>query len=171
MTPGVLIVTAFTSRTPDRNIPRLPPRPPTPAGGGGGGGGGGKKKKPAAQTLSGTVVRVNPIAQSYTLSTGGLIAIHADTLPQVGDKLEVPVRRLANSTYAENGSRNQTGTADSVSFSGTVTYCGDLEQPAAACDGSSSTDHYVYVVSGLGRPCWSARRTRRRALRPRSDRR
>jgi hypothetical protein len=124
----------------------------TPSGSGGGGGNGGKKKKkkPAPQTFSGTVVRVNPVAQSYTISTGGLISIHADTLPQVGDKVEVPVRRLKNITYAENGARNQVGTSDSVSFSGTVTYCVDLEQPTAACDGSSATDHYVYAVSGLG---------------------
>jgi hypothetical protein len=126
----------------------------TPSGSGGGNGGGNgkkkKKKKPAPQTFSGTVVRVNPVAQSYTISTGGLISVHADTLPQVGDKVEVPVRRLANSTYAENGTRNQVGTTDSVAFSGTVTYCADLEQPAAACDGASPTDHYVYAVSGLG---------------------
>jgi hypothetical protein len=126
----------------------------TPSGGGGGNGGGGgkkkKKKKPTPLTFSGTVVRVNPVAESYVISTGGLIAIHADTLPQVGDELDVPVRRLANSTYAEDGARNQSGTADSVGFSGTVTYCADLEQPAAPCDGSSSTDHYVYSVSGLG---------------------
>ena len=127
-------------------------------GGGGGGNGGGKakkkkkkeKKEPAPLTFTGTVVRVNPIAQSYTISTGGLIAIHADTLPQVGDTVEVPVRKLANSTYAEDGSRSQTGTADSVTFSGTVTYCADLEHPAAACDGGSPADHYVYSVSGLG---------------------
>jgi hypothetical protein len=68
----------------------------------------------------------------------------------VGDTLDVPVRRLVNSTYAENGSRSQTGTADSVAFSGTVTYCADLERPTAPCDGSSATDHYVYSVSGLG---------------------
>ena len=52
------------------------------------------------------------------------------------DTLDVPVRRLANSTYAENGTRSQTGTADSVAFSGSVTYCADLERPTAACDGS-----------------------------------
>jgi hypothetical protein len=125
------------------------------SGGGGGGGGGGKKKKqkkPQTQPLnfSGTVVRVNAPAQSYTLSTGGLISIHADALPNVGDALSVPVRRLANGTYAEQGARSQTGTADSASFSGTVTYCADLEQPAAPCNGSSATDHYVYTVSGIG---------------------
>jgi hypothetical protein len=125
---------------------------PSDSGGGNGGGNGKKKKKkkPAPQTFSGTVVRVNPVAQSYTISTGGLISIHADTLPNVGEEVDVPVRRLANSTYAENGARSQVGTADSVAFSGTVTYCADLEQPAAPCDGGSATDHYVYAVSGPG---------------------
>jgi hypothetical protein len=129
---------------------------PTSSGGGGGGGDGKAKKKkkkkakPQVQTFMGTVVRVNPVAQSYTLATPALIAIHADTLPQVGAKLESPVRRLANGTYAENGTHNPVGTADSVTFAGTVTYCADLEQPAAPCDGTSPTDHYAYTVSGLG---------------------
>jgi hypothetical protein len=129
---------------------------PTGSSGGGSGGGGGgkkkkkKKKKPETQTLTGTVVRVNPFAQSYAISTGGLLAIHASSMPQVGDKLEVPVRKLANGTYAEAGTRNAVGTTDSVEFTGTVTYCGDLEQPSAPCDGSSATDHYAYTVSGLG---------------------
>ena len=129
-------------------------------GGGGGGGGGGhkkskKKKQQAAPIIfSGTVIRVNPVAQSYALSTsgGGLIAIHADTLPQVGDQFESPVRKLNNGTYAEAGSRNPTGSADQASFQGTVTYCADLEDPTQTCDGSSdpSTDHWVYTVSSLG---------------------
>jgi hypothetical protein len=37
-----------------------------------------------------------------------------------------------------------------ASFQGTVTYCADLEQPSAPCDGSNPTDHYVYTVSSLG---------------------
>jgi hypothetical protein len=131
--------------------------PSTSSGGGGGGGGGGgnkklkKKEKPAPITFSGTVVRANPVAQSYTVSTSsGLIAIHADTLPQVGDQVETLVRKLNNGTYAENGSRTATGTADVASFKGTVTYCADLEQPEAPCDGVNTSDHYVYTVSSLG---------------------
>jgi hypothetical protein len=124
------------------------------SGGGGGGGGGGKKKKQKQQplTFTGTVVRANPVAQSYTIATsaGGLISIHADTLPNVGDQLESPVRKLKNGTYAEQGARKQTGMTDTSSFLGTVTYCADLEQPATPCDGSSSTDHYVYMVSSVG---------------------
>jgi hypothetical protein len=100
--------------------------------------------------LTGAVVRVNPVAQSYTISTPSLAAIHAAALPTVGQKLEVPVRQLANLTYAESGDRNSIGMADSPTFSGTVTYCADLEHPAAPCDGSSQTDHYAYSVSGGG---------------------
>jgi hypothetical protein len=130
---------------------------PTGSTGGGGGGGGHHKKKKKKQqkaapiTFSGTVVRTNPVAQSYTVSTGsGLIAIHADTLPQAGAQVESQVRKLNNGTYAESGSRTPTGTADVASLQGTVTYCADLEQPTEPCDGSNSTDHYVYAVSALG---------------------
>jgi hypothetical protein len=127
------------------------------SGGGGGGGGGGhkkkkKKQKPAPITFSGTVVRVNPVAQSYTVSSsGGLIAIHADTLPKVGDQVESQVRKLNNGTYAENGGRNPVGSADVASFQGTVTYCADLEHPATPCSNiPTPDDHFVYAVSGLG---------------------
>jgi hypothetical protein len=124
--------------------------------GGSGGGGGGKKKKkktPKEQpiTFDGTVVRVNPVAQSYTIaSNGGLIAIHTDAPPQAGGQVHVPVRKLKNGSYAEQGARSQTGTTDNASFLGTVTYCADLERPSAPCDGGTSTDHYVYSVSSLG---------------------
>jgi hypothetical protein len=130
--------------------------PSESSGGGGSGGGGGKdkkkKKKPAAGIdFSGTVVRVNTVAQSYVVSTGsGLVAIHAGTLPKPGDQVESTVRKLVNGTYAESKSRSLTGSADVASFPGTVTYCADLEQPAALCDGSNPTDHYVYAVSSLG---------------------
>jgi hypothetical protein len=147
------------------NIPSAAPAatvasttPTGSSGGNGGGNGGGKKKKkkkkkkqkPTPETRSGIVIRVNAVAQSYTVASGGLTAIHADTLPNVGDQIEVPVRQLANGTYAEDGARTAQGTTDSATFSGTVTYCADLEQPSAPCDGTSTTDHYVYVVSGLG---------------------
>ena len=127
------------------------------SGGGGGGGGGGhqkknNKEKAAPITFSGTVVRVNPVAQSYTVSSsGGLIAIHADTLPNVGDQVESPVRKLNNGTYAENGGRIPVGSADVASFQGTVTYCADLEHPATPCSNTPTPDdHFAYAVSGLG---------------------
>jgi hypothetical protein len=135
----------------------VPATTPTESSGGGGGGQHqrkkkNKKKKPAAGIeFSGTVVRANPVAQSYTVSTGtGLVSIHAETLPKVGDQVESTVRKLNNGTYAESATRNPVGTADVASFQGTVTYCADLEQPAAACDGGNPTDHYVYAVSFLG---------------------
>ena len=130
--------------------------PSESSGGGGGGAHHGKKTKKKQQkeapiSFSGTVVRANPVAQSYTVSTGGgLIAIHADALPQVGDQVESPVRKLSNGTYAEDGARNPVGTANVASFQGTVTYCADLEQPSAPCDSANASDHYVYAVSSLG---------------------
>jgi hypothetical protein len=128
---------------------------PSRSGGGGNGGGGGKKKKKKKEqplTFDGPVVRVNTVAQSYTLaSNGALIAIHADTLPGVGDQLHVPVRKLGNGTYAEQGSRSRSGGVDSASFLGTVTYCSDLEHRATACSSTPpGTDHFVYAVSSVG---------------------
>jgi hypothetical protein len=128
-------------------------------GGGGGSGGGGNKKekkekeKAAPIIFSGTVVRANPLAQSYTVSTGsGLVAIHADALPKVGDQVEAQVRKLNNGTFAENASRSATGTADVASFQGTVTYCADLEHPATPCSTTPrpDDDRFVYAVSSLG---------------------
>jgi hypothetical protein len=125
-------------------------------GGGNGGGGGGKKKKKKKQkqqpqTFTGTVVRVNNVAQSYTLAAGGaLISIHSAAPPKVGDTVQSPVRRLKNGTYTEQGARKAQGTATDANFLGTVTYCADLQQPAASCDGSVGADKYVYAVSSLG---------------------
>jgi hypothetical protein len=130
---------------------------PTGTSGGGGGGKTKKKKKKkkkqqaAPETRSGTVVRVNAIAQSYTIASNNtLAAIHTASLPQVGDQVQSPVQKLANGTYAEQGSRTTQGTTDNASFLGTVTYCADLERPTAPCDGSSTTDHYAYTVSSPG---------------------
>jgi hypothetical protein len=123
---------------------------------GGGGNGGGKKKKKKKKkapvdTRTGTVVRVNPVAQSYTIAANNaLTAIHTASLPAVGDQVKSPVRKLANGTYTEQGARTAQGTTDGATFLGTVTYCADLEQPSAPCDGSSATDHYVYTVSSPG---------------------
>ena len=126
-----------------------------PGGAGGGGGGGTQKKKKQKEqpiTFAGTVVRANPVALSYTIaSNGGLISIHAAALPNVGDQVESPVRKLKNGTYAEQGNRRATGTADSASFLGTVTYCADLEHRSTTCSSTpSGPDHFVYAVSSLG---------------------
>ena len=126
------------------------------SGGGGGGGGGGKKKKKKQKqqpiAYDGIVVRVNPVAQSYTIaSNGGLIAIHGNTLPQVGDQVKSPVRKLSNGTYAEQGNRAVQGQASSANFLGTVTSCADLEHRSTPCSGTPpSSDHFVYSVSSVG---------------------
>ena len=145
-------------------------------GGGGGGGGGGKKKKQKQQplTFTGTVVRANPVAQSYTIATsaGGLIAIHADTLPNVGDQVESPVRKLKNGTYAEQGARRADGHDRQRELPGDRHL---LRGPGATCrrraDGSSSTDHYVYAVSSVGASVLVSAPHPGRGLRRRSGRR
>jgi hypothetical protein len=136
--------------------------PVTSGGGSGGGGGGGgknkkkKKKKKAALTLAGVVVRMNPGALSYTITSGGnLRSIHTsslETLPAVGaDLVRIPVRSLRNGTYAENGQRTAQGSAGFASFTGTVTYCADTTAPEGSCEAPTDGDSgYVYTVSAVG---------------------
>ncbi|MGH2984702.1 MAG: hypothetical protein ACRDK5_10710 [Solirubrobacterales bacterium] len=136
---------------------------PVSSGEGGGGGGGGKKnkkkkkkKKKKADVLAGVVVHVNPVAVSYSIATAGnLKAIHTDTvanLPPVGTNLtRIPVRKLRNGTYAQNGAFTAQGTAGQASFSGTVTYCADTTAPEGTCDAPTDGDAgYVYTVSTVG---------------------
>lgn len=88
-----------------------------------------------AETMSGVVVHVNPAAGSYTLvETGGLMnAVHAAKLPVPGAVVSVPVRALANGTFAEAGARKQSGTKTQASFSGIVTFVdSDPAAPAYA---------------------------------------
>lgn len=77
-----------------------------------------------AQVLAGTVVHANPAAGSYTVvEAGGLLsAIHAAKLPTPGTKVSVPVRTLANGTFAEVGKRKQSGKRPSASVAGIVTF-------------------------------------------------
>jgi hypothetical protein len=77
-----------------------------------------------AETMSGVVVHANPAAGSYTVvEAGGLMnAIHAAKLPAPGTKVSVPVRTVANGTFAEDGKRKQTGTRTSASLAGVVTF-------------------------------------------------
>lgn len=74
--------------------------------------------------LAGTVVQANSEAESYSLTTGSgqMSAIHATKLPKAGRKLEVPVRELANGTYAEDGRRKVAGKRTSVKIGGLVTF-------------------------------------------------
>lgn len=77
-----------------------------------------------AQVLAGVVVHANPAAGSYTVvESGGLMnAVHAAKLPAPGAKVSVPVRTLANGTFAEDGKRKQTGKRTSASVAGIVTF-------------------------------------------------
>ena len=74
--------------------------------------------------MAGTVVHANPAAGSYAmaLAAGELVAIHAARLPKPGEKLRVPIRRLANGTLAEADRPERTGIAARASFKGTVTF-------------------------------------------------
>jgi hypothetical protein len=80
--------------------------------------------EPEPLVLKGTVVHVNRLAGSYALAsrTGEISAIHSFDLPRVGNRLEVPVRALANETYAEEGRRKRTETVSSARVQGVVTY-------------------------------------------------
>jgi hypothetical protein len=76
------------------------------------------------QSLAGVVVHVNPAAGSYTLAEAGgtLNAVHAAEPPPPGAKVKVPVRLLANGTFAEAGEPVRSGTRRRATFNGIVTY-------------------------------------------------
>ncbi len=105
--------------------------------------GGKKKPKPDYTYLTGTVVHQNPVASSYSISAGaGLSAIHTSkALPSVGAKVKVPIRVLANGTYAEEAKRQVQGTVTNAKFSGVVT---------DSRDGLVPGDPDVYSVSARG---------------------
>jgi hypothetical protein len=106
-----------------------------------------KEKKPAEKPiyLAGTVVHKNPVAGSYSISSGGgLSAIHAKGsagLPAPGTRVKVPIRQLANRTYAEDGKRQKKGQATQATFTGVVT---------DSRDSSVASTPDVYTVSGRG---------------------
>ena len=102
-----------------------------------------KKPKPDYTYLTGTVVHQNPVASSYSISAGaGLSAIHTSkALPAVGAKVKVPIRVLANGTYAEEAKRQVLGTVTQAKFSGVVT---------DSRDGLAAGDPDVYTVSARG---------------------
>ena len=75
------------------------------------------------EPLSGTVVHINPAADSYTIAdSGSLIAIHSHHPPNLGKSIEVDGERLANGTYAEAGNRSEHGSSGQASFGGTVSF-------------------------------------------------
>jgi len=76
------------------------------------------------QPSTGVVVHVNPAAGSYTLAEakGGLDVVHAGKLPRPTTKLSVPLRPLANGTFAEAGKRKRAGAQARANLEGIVTY-------------------------------------------------
>lgn len=80
---------------------------------------------------AGTVVHVNPLAKSYTLAVRGeLYGVHARDLPKPGQKIEVPLRQLANGTFAEDGDRVSSGSTSRGTLNGFVTWVSeDRETP------------------------------------------
>ncbi len=77
-----------------------------------------------AQVLAGVVVHANPAAGSYTVAeAGGLLsAVHSAKLPVAGTRVSVPVRTLANGTFAEAAPRAQKGKTMRAGFAGIVTF-------------------------------------------------
>lgn len=93
--------------------PKPAPAPPAP------------EEEGEGQGFEGTVVATSPAAGSYALALEGgeLVAVHAGELPEPGTKLSVPLRPLANATYAEAGElEKEMGKAKAVTLEGTVTW-------------------------------------------------
>jgi hypothetical protein len=99
------------------------------------------EEEPEGQMFEGTVVQANTAAGSYAIAIKGgeLISVHAAELPEPGARLSVPLRPLANGTYAEADELEaEKKRATEVAFGGTVTFADP--NPAAP----------AYVVSGRG---------------------
>jgi hypothetical protein len=77
----------------------------------------------ATTVFTGTVVHLNPEADSYTVAADGrLIAIHSHSPPNLGKVVEVETSQLANGTYVEQGNRTENGSRGQASFGGTVSF-------------------------------------------------
>lgn len=76
------------------------------------------------ETIEGVVVHLNKAAGSYVVAGkgGDLTSVHAPTVPQAGTEVEVPLRPLANGTYAEAGQRLRVGSETRATASGIVTF-------------------------------------------------
>ncbi len=102
-----------------------------------------EEEKTEGQMFEGTVVQVSPAAGSYAMAikSSELVSVHAAELPDPGTKLSVPLRPLANSTYAEADeleTEKKKANATEVAFDGTVTFADP--NPAAP----------AYTISGRG---------------------
>jgi hypothetical protein len=112
--------------------PAPQPAPAPPAAG---------EEEEEGQPFAGTVAAANPAAGSYALALDGgeLVAVHAPELPEPGTRLSVPLRPLANGTYAAAGEiESEKAKAKAVSLEGVVTWASPPEAPPS------------YTVSGRG---------------------
>lgn len=75
------------------------------------------------ESFAGTVVHVNPGAESYTVATprDKLLAIHTRRLPKVGEEVKVGADSLFNGTLVERTVR-EAGERPKAEFDGTVTF-------------------------------------------------
>jgi hypothetical protein len=103
----------------------------------------GDEEEAETQNLKGTVVHANPAAGSYTMAIEGgeLVSVHAPDLPEPGTKLEAPLRRLANGTFAEAGDlEEEKKKATEATFRGALTFTNtDPGAPAYTVSGRGSS--------------------------------
>jgi hypothetical protein len=134
---------------PVSSLPTSPPPAPAPppqAKTKSGGNDDGPPRKPDDKALvKGTVVHVNPVAQSYSVARdegGPLVVIHAAELPDPATRLKLRVRKLFNGTYAERDKPKDLGTGESANFTATVTYVDyDKGVYTASSEGASVLVH------------------------------
>ena len=108
-----------------------------------------EEPKSSKQLLTGVVVHVNPAAGSYTLAEakGALDVVHAGKLPRPTTKLSVPLRPLANGTFAEAGKRKRAGTQARANLEGIVTYVDETPDAAAYTVSKRGVSVLVHVHS------------------------
>lgn len=118
--PEVGPSTPITPATPAPPISTPPPQPdysPPPT----------EPQEPApdpTKVLNGPVVHVNDAAGSYTVASdsGRLATVLSESLPSVGNVIEVEADPHAGGTFTESADRHADGRAGQVVLSGTVTY-------------------------------------------------
>lgn len=78
----------------------------------------------AGTVLAGTVLQVGPETKSYTVadSAAAILTVHAERLPEVGRRIQVPILPRPDGNFDEAGPRRWLGRAGEVRISGTVTF-------------------------------------------------
>jgi hypothetical protein len=94
-----------------------------------------------AQVFAGTVVHLNPAAESYAIGLPGgeLVSIHSEKPPALGTKLSAEAEPLGNSTFDELD-RKRSGAATAATIRGVVTHVDpDPADPAYTVSGRGSS--------------------------------